>query len=123
MEKVLKSKPFDALCKAAEVGLGLPNAKQKARDELAELLSKAMLANLAGGVENWICVLGEAVAEIVHGMVFDGPQVLSSKVESERYVAEAVSAVFWLLNIALVCYSALSTFTLLCGTSSLWNIV
>ena len=31
LEKVLKSKPFDALCKAAKVGLGLPNAKQKTR--------------------------------------------------------------------------------------------
>ena len=96
LEKVLKSKPFDALCKAAEVGLGLPNAKQKTRDELAELLSKAMLANLAGWVENWICVLDGAVAEIVHGMVFDGPQTLSLKIESERYVAEALSTVFWI---------------------------
>lgn len=40
LEKVLKSKPFDVLCKAAEGGLRLPNAKQKTRDELAELLSK-----------------------------------------------------------------------------------
>ena len=96
LEKVLKSKPFEALCRAVEVGLGLPNAKQKTRDELAELLSKEMLADLSGWIENWICVLDKAVAEIVHGMVFDGPQMLSSKVESERYAAEVLSAVFWI---------------------------
>ena len=32
LEKVLKSKPFETLRKAAEVGLGLDNARQKSRD-------------------------------------------------------------------------------------------
>jgi hypothetical protein len=38
LEKVLKSKPFETLRKAAEVGLELDNARHKSRDELAELL-------------------------------------------------------------------------------------
>ena len=96
LEKVLKSKPFETLRKAAEVGLELDNARHKSRDELAELLSKEMIADPGRWIENWICILDDAMAEIVRGMVFDGSQMLSSKVESERYAAEVLSAVYWI---------------------------
>ena len=96
LENVLKSKPFEALCKAAEVGLGLTHAKQKTRDELAELLSQEMLANIGQWVENWICVLDDETAEVVHDMVFDGPQLLSSKIDWERDVAKLLEEVFWI---------------------------
>lgn len=96
LENVLKSKPFESLCRVAEVGLGISNVKQKTRDELAELLTKEMLADLGRWVEHWICILDDGIAEVVHDMVFDGAQILSSKVEWENDVAKLFEEIFWI---------------------------
>ena len=74
--EVLKSKPFDVLCEAAESGTWPDDTKHMTRDELADTLSKEMPAKSFFPIEVFISMLEETSAAVMRRMVLDGPQTL-----------------------------------------------